>query len=133
MKTHWLTLYAFARVRPAPVRAPGSACPDKTGEYPVMPTASQSRGRLPTAFLLRNRQRYCSGHGNLARIKRVRLMRTAVQWTASLAMLIAAAAQAGPYYQRPAGVAEADEPLIVAGYRALFTCSAYFFAGRPRR
>src|SRR4029077_1588158 len=23
------------------------------------------------------------------------------------------------------------EPLIVAGYRALFTCSAHFFAGRP--
>ena len=40
-------------------------------------------------------------------------------------------AQAEPQYQRPAGVAEADEPLILAGYRALFTCSAYFFAGRP--
>lgn len=34
-------------------------------------------------------------------------------------------------YQRPAGMADESEPLIVAGYRALFTCSAYFFAGRP--
>jgi CubicO group peptidase (beta-lactamase class C family) len=36
-------------------------------------------------------------------------------------------------YQRPAGMAGDDEPLIVAGYRALFTCSAHFFAGRPLR
>ena len=36
-----------------------------------------------------------------------------------------------PPYQRPAGIAEDKEPLIVAGYRALFTCSAHFFAGRP--
>ena len=34
-------------------------------------------------------------------------------------------------YQRPAGIADESEPLIVAGYRALFTCSAHFFAGRP--
>jgi len=34
-------------------------------------------------------------------------------------------------YQRPAGIADLSEPLIVAGYRALFTCSAHFFAGRP--
>lgn len=34
-------------------------------------------------------------------------------------------------FQRPAGVASDDEPLIVAGMRALFTCSAHFFAGRP--
>ena len=34
-------------------------------------------------------------------------------------------------YQRPAGIADDSEPLIVAGYRALFTCSAHFFAGRP--
>ena len=34
-------------------------------------------------------------------------------------------------YQRPAGIADENEPLIVAGYRALFTCSAHFFAGRP--
>lgn len=34
-------------------------------------------------------------------------------------------------FQRPAGVADAEEPLIVAGYRALFTCSAHFIAGRP--
>jgi len=34
-------------------------------------------------------------------------------------------------YTRPAGIADEKEPLIVAGYRALFTCSAHFFAGRP--
>src|SRR3954470_23514615 len=34
-------------------------------------------------------------------------------------------------YQRPAGIADLKEPAIVAGYRALFTCSAHFFAGRP--
>ncbi|MSQ60127.1 MAG: hypothetical protein EXR36_10915 [Betaproteobacteria bacterium] len=38
---------------------------------------------------------------------------------------------AAPPYERPAGVAEDKEPLIVAGYRALFTCSAHFIAGRP--
>jgi CubicO group peptidase (beta-lactamase class C family) len=37
---------------------------------------------------------------------------------------------AAPYH-RPGGIAEIDEPLITAGYRALFTCSAHFFAGRP--
>jgi CubicO group peptidase (beta-lactamase class C family) len=36
-----------------------------------------------------------------------------------------------PPYQRPGGIADDKEPLIVAGYRALFTCSAHFFAGRP--
>jgi CubicO group peptidase (beta-lactamase class C family) len=40
-------------------------------------------------------------------------------------------ALAAPPYQRPAGIADDKEPLIVAGYRALFTCSAHFFAGRP--
>jgi len=34
-------------------------------------------------------------------------------------------------YERPAGIADRSDPLIVAGYRALFTCSAHFFAGRP--
>lgn len=33
-------------------------------------------------------------------------------------------------YQRPAGIAGDSEPLIIAGYRALFSCSAHFFAGR---
>ena len=42
-----------------------------------------------------------------------------------------APAFAAPPYQRPAGIADDKEPLIVAGYRALFTCSAHFFAGRP--
>jgi CubicO group peptidase (beta-lactamase class C family) len=40
-------------------------------------------------------------------------------------------ALAEPPYQRPAGIAGDREPLIVAGYRALFTCSAHFIAGRP--
>lgn len=48
-----------------------------------------------------------------------------------LACLAAAPALAAPPYQRPAGIADDKEPLIVAGYRALFTCSAHFFAGRP--
>jgi CubicO group peptidase (beta-lactamase class C family) len=38
---------------------------------------------------------------------------------------------AAPPYHQPAGVADLNAPLIVAGYRALFTCSAHFFAGRP--
>ena len=42
-----------------------------------------------------------------------------------------ASAYAGVPYQRPAGIADDKEPLIMAGYRALFTCSAHFFAGRP--
>jgi CubicO group peptidase (beta-lactamase class C family) len=47
-----------------------------------------------------------------------------------LALLAAGAADAATPYQRPAGIAVAEEPLIVAGYRALFTCSAHFHAGR---
>ncbi|MBI3529059.1 MAG: serine hydrolase [Betaproteobacteria bacterium] len=47
-----------------------------------------------------------------------------------LLSLLAPALAAAPY-QRPAGIADEKEPLIVAGYRALFTCSAHFFAGRP--
>ena len=43
--------------------------------------------------------------------------------------LLAPAIAAQPY-QRHAGMAEDKEALIVAGYRALFTCSAHFFAGR---
>jgi CubicO group peptidase (beta-lactamase class C family) len=46
-------------------------------------------------------------------------------------LLLAGAGQAAAPYERPGGIAGADEPLIVAGYRALFTCSAHFFAGRP--
>jgi len=54
----------------------------------------------------------------------------------SFALLIAllaafATASAEVAYRRPAGIAGDKEPLIVAGYRALFTCSAHFFAGRP--
>lgn len=32
--------------------------------------------------------------------------------------------------ERPAGIADPDEPHVVAGYRALFACSAHFHAGR---
>src|SRR6476469_6599277 len=42
-----------------------------------------------------------------------------------------ATALAAPPYRQPGGIADLKEPLIVAGYRALFTCSAHFFAGRP--
>ncbi|HZP92842.1 MAG TPA: serine hydrolase [Burkholderiales bacterium] len=48
-----------------------------------------------------------------------------------IALLVALPALAASPYQRPAGIADDKEPLIVAGYRALFTCSAHFFAGRP--
>ena len=53
--------------------------------------------------------------------------------SALLIALFSAAAPvfSAPPYQRPAGVADDKEPLIVAGYRALFACSAHFFAGRP--
>ena len=47
-----------------------------------------------------------------------------------LLSLLGPAFAAAPY-QRPAGIADDKEPMIVAGYRALFTCSAHFFAGRP--
>ena len=50
---------------------------------------------------------------------------------ATILLTLLAPAVAGPPYQRPAGIAEEREPLIVAGHRALFTCSAHFFAGRP--
>lgn len=49
----------------------------------------------------------------------------------TLSLVACAASAAQPKYQRPGGVAAIDEPLITAGYRALFTCSAHFFAGRP--
>src|SRR4249920_3712986 len=48
-----------------------------------------------------------------------------------LVLAALASAYADVPYQRPAGIADLKEPLIVAGYRALFTCSAHFFAGRP--
>ena len=48
----------------------------------------------------------------------------------SLALFAAAAIAAAPY-QQPAGIGDLKDPVIIAGYRALFTCSAHFFAGRP--
>lgn len=47
-----------------------------------------------------------------------------------LALLVPVLAAATDY-QRPAGMANLSDPEIVTGYRALFTCSAHFFAGRP--
>ena len=45
-------------------------------------------------------------------------------------LLPIAPGHAAPLYQFPAGATSLDAPEIVAGYRAVFTCSAYFFAGR---
>lgn len=53
------------------------------------------------------------------------------RFLAVLLLLAAAPSFAAQPYARPAGIADDKEPLIVAGYRALFTCSAHFFAGRP--
>ena len=51
---------------------------------------------------------------------------------AVLAIVVASRAIAAqPVYQQPAGIGDLKDPLIIAGYRALFTCSAHFFAGRP--
>lgn len=55
-------------------------------------------------------------------------MEQLIAGAALMAALVPALADTG--YQRPAGAADAREPLIVAGYRALFTCSAHFIAGR---
>jgi len=58
-------------------------------------------------------------------------MKREIGLAVAMCSLVAAALAASPPYQRPAGIADLNEPLIVAGYRALFTCSAHFFAGRP--
>lgn len=60
------------------------------------------------------------------------IFRFAASLLAALAMVAAPRAFAAePVYRQPAGMADLKDPLIVAGYRALFTCSAHFFAGRP--
>jgi hypothetical protein len=41
------------------------------------------------------------------------------------------AADRGTPYQMLAGAADHDDPMIVAGYRAIFTCSAHFLMNRP--
>ena len=46
-------------------------------------------------------------------------------------LLVSANVTAAPPYQQLAGAANNDDPLIVAGYRAIFTCSAHFVMGRP--
>ena len=45
-------------------------------------------------------------------------------------VLLSNNARAQPY-QQPLGAAEYTAPFIAAGFRALFTCSAHFVAGRP--
>jgi CubicO group peptidase (beta-lactamase class C family) len=50
---------------------------------------------------------------------------------AAVLMAAGAVTHAAPPYQRPAGIADDKEPLVVAGYRAVFTCSAHFLMGRP--
>lgn len=42
-----------------------------------------------------------------------------------------AGSEAGPRYGRPAGASALSDPFVAAGFRALFTCSAHFHAGRP--
>ena len=51
-------------------------------------------------------------------------------WLLVASLIFVATAGAESPYKRPAGIAKLDDALIVAGYRALFTCSAHFFAGR---
>ncbi len=58
-------------------------------------------------------------------------MKTVRTSLATALLLAAASVSATPPYQRPAGIADDKEPLIVAGYRAIFTCAAHFHAGRP--
>ena len=60
-------------------------------------------------------------------------MKTA--WRVACALVVSGALTGpvnsqGPAFERPAGAAAYDEPLIAAGFRALFTCSAHFIAGR---
>lgn len=45
--------------------------------------------------------------------------------------LPAQAADKSAPYQTPGGEADHDDPMIVAGYRAIFTCSAHFLMRRP--
>ncbi len=58
-------------------------------------------------------------------------MRPNIALVLAFCSVAAVPALGAPPYQRPAGIADDKEPLIVAGYRALFTCSGHFFAGRP--
>ncbi len=54
--------------------------------------------------------------------------------SASLLILLLGATPvvaAGLPYRLPGGAAEASDPFIAAGFRALFTCSAHFAMGRP--
>jgi len=51
--------------------------------------------------------------------------------TALTVLLATAAGAAQPPYRLPGGAADATDPFIVAGFRALFTCSAHFAMGRP--
>lgn len=59
------------------------------------------------------------------------LLAALVTTQAAAADVPATGARAEPPYQLPGGAAEATDPFIAAGFRALFTCSAHFVMGRP--
>ncbi|HEX5766312.1 MAG TPA: serine hydrolase [Woeseiaceae bacterium] len=101
MKAHFLPLCALTGDDHA------GACTNarveaNAGEYPAMRMRSQSAPLKPSVLVS----------------------------FALMALMLAEIPLASPRFERPAGVADANEPLIAAGYRALFTCSAYFFSGR---
>ncbi len=61
------------------------------------------------------------------------IVHISVSRTTLIALLLLSAANlvaAETPYKWPAGIADQFDPLIVAGYRALFTCSAHSIAGR---
>ena len=49
----------------------------------------------------------------------------------TLTLLLASTAAADEPYRLPGGAADATDPFIAAGFRALFTCSAHFAMKRP--
>lgn len=60
------------------------------------------------------------------------LLSVALFFSSVTALLLSSGASLAAHpYQQPGGVADNDDPLIVAGYRAIFTCSAHFLMGRP--
>ena len=48
-----------------------------------------------------------------------------------LTLLLASTTAGDVPYRLPGGAAEATDPFVAAGFRALFTCSAHFAMGRP--
>lgn len=54
-----------------------------------------------------------------------------MRFTLLLLLLSVSSVPVAEIYHQPAGIADQKSPFIAAGYNALFTCSAYFVAGRP--